>query len=244
MRNIKLTIAYDGTNYRGWQIQPYGSTIQGELEGAIKKVFEKKIRVYGASRTDSGVHAKGQVCNFKTSRIIPTEKIPLALNAVLSEDIAVLRAEEVSPDFHSQFAAKAKCYRYYIFNSRERNPFKERYSWRVPYELNILDMCKEASVLKGRHDFKSFQARDKKERDAVRRIFKINIKMEKTSVLVDIWGDGFLYNMARNIVGTLVEIGRGYLPLESMRKILASKDRTQAGPTAPAKGLFLMEVRF
>ncbi|MGB2630834.1 MAG: tRNA pseudouridine(38-40) synthase TruA [Candidatus Omnitrophota bacterium] len=246
MRNIKLTISYDGTDFNGWQVQPNGRTVQEEVEKAIGKVFGKPHRLYAASRTDAGVHAERQVANFKTglSSTIPTGKIPAALNAYLPDEVAIKSAEEVPPGFHSRFDAKSKHYRYYIINSRQRDPFGEKYTWRVPYELDVSLMKKEAKVLVGRHDFKSFQAKDKRERHSVRRIFYINVAKKKSFLTIDIEADGFLFNMVRNIMGTLVDIGRGYLPGGSMRSILKKKDRTQAGPTAPPKGLFLVDVKY
>jgi tRNA pseudouridine38-40 synthase len=245
-RNIKLTISYDGTGYKGWQLQANGRTVQEELEKAVKKVFKKHYRLHGASRTDAGVHAKAQIANFKIapSLAIPAGKIPAALNAHLPEDIAVNRTEEVSPEFHARFDAKSKHYKYYILNSRQRDPFSEKHAWRVPYKLNVSLMKREASALLGKHDFKSFQAKDKKERSSRRRILRLDVVKKKPFIIIDIAADGFLYNMVRNIVGTLVDISRGYLPEGSMRRILKSKDRTQAGPTAPAKGLFLIDVKY
>lgn len=244
MRNIKLTISYEGTNYSGWQIQPNGSTIQEELEKAIEEVFGKRHRVHGAGRTDTGVHAKGQVAHFKTVQTIPVQNIQAAFNSVLPPDIAIIKAEEVSTDFHSRFDARKKLYNYYFLNIRNRDPFSEKYSWRVPYKLNLSLMKKEAAFLVGRHDFKSFQASDKRERSSVRKIYHANIKKNGSMIIFDIEGEGFLYNMVRNIAGTLIDIGRGYLPPGSMKKIMRGKDRTLAGPTAPAKGLFLMEVKY
>lgn len=244
MRNIKLTISYDGTNYSGWQLQKNGKTIQGEIEQAIEKVFGKKCRIFGTSRTDAGVHALAQVAHFKTHSTVPVEKICPALNAILPRDIAVVHAEEMPQKFHSQFDAKSKLYAYHILNSHHRDPFSQKHSWRIPYKLNIPLMRKEAAFLVGLHDFKSFQASDKRERSSVRKIFYINIKKRKSSIVIDIEADGFLYNMVRNIVGTMVEVGRGYLPSGSISKILKNKDRTTAGPTAPAKGLFLIEVKY
>jgi len=244
MRNIKLTISYDGTGYKGWQLQKNGNTVQEEIEKAISKVFGRHHRIHGAGRTDSGVHAKAQVAHFKTPVDIPRNKIPAALNSVLPEDISITRAEYVDGDFHSRFDAVSKLYRYFIFNSRNRDPFRERHSWRVPYTLDVPLMRREARSLLGRHDFKSFQAKDKRERHSVRNVSHIAVKKRGTTVTVDIEADGFLYNMVRNIVGTLVDIGRGYLSGGSMNQILQEKDRTKAGPTAPAKGLFLIEVRY
>ncbi|MDP8298711.1 MAG: tRNA pseudouridine(38-40) synthase TruA [Candidatus Tantalella remota] len=244
MRNIKLTISYDGAAYKGWQLQKTGSTVQGKLEKAIKEVFGKEHRLHGAGRTDSGVHAKGQVAHFKTASRIPVEKISPAFNALLPDDIVVKRTEEVADKFHSRFDAKSKLYRYNILNSRQRDPFEERYTWRVPYKLNLTRMRKEAAELLGRHDFKSFQASDKRERSSVREISTIKLRKKGKMITLDIEGDGFLYNMVRNIAGTLVDIGRGYLSAGSMKEIIETKDRTKAGPTAPAKGLFLIEVRY
>jgi tRNA pseudouridine38-40 synthase len=244
MRTIKLTISYDGAAYKGWQLQKNGSTVQGKLEEALKKVFGSKHRLHGAGRTDSGVHARAQVAHFRISNSIPVKKIPVALNSVLPEDIAVTQAKEVPDGFHSRFDAKEKNYRYYIYAEKQRDPFHEKYSWRIPYDLDVSLMKKEAKELIGRHDFKSFQARDKKERSSVRTVKSLRIKKETPFVIIDIAADGFLYNMVRNIVGTLVDIGRGYSPPGSMKKILREKDRRQAGPTAPAKGLFLVRIKY
>lgn len=244
MRTIKLTISYDGTRYNGWQLQKNGRTVQGEIEKAIEKVFGRLHRLHAASRTDAGVHAKSQVAHFKTTERIPVDKIAVALNSRLPEDISIIRAEEVPGEFHARFDAKTKHYRYHVLNSKKRDPFSERYAWRVPYSLDVPLMRKESKVLLGEHDFKSFQASDKRERSSTRRITKISVKKKGSSVDIDIEGNGFLYNMVRNIAGTLVDIGRGYLPAGSMKKILKAKDRTKAGPTAPAKGLFLMEVKY
>ena len=164
MRNIKITIAYDGTAYNGWQYQDNGITIQGEIEKAIRKVFGKRHVLYGAGRTDAGVHACAQTANFKISSFIPAKSISDALNTFLPCDIAVMKAVEVPIDFHSQYAAKKKHYRYHIFNSHGRDPFKEKYAWRSGYKLNLSLMRREAECLIGKHDFKSFQAKDKKER--------------------------------------------------------------------------------
>lgn len=244
MRTIKLTISYDGTGYRGWQLQKNGVTVQEEIEKAIEKVFGKHSRLYGASRTDSGVHAKAQVAHFKTAKPIKTSNIALALNSVLPSDIAITKAEDVPSDFHAQFDARSKIYKYNILNSRSRDPFREKYSWRVPYNLNVPLMRREAKELEGKHDFRSFRARDKVERDPVRKIFYVRISKKKDNITITIEGNGFLYNMVRNIAGTLVDIGRGYLPEGSMKQILKSKDRAAAGPTAPPQGLFLTEIKY
>ncbi|MBL7073233.1 MAG: tRNA pseudouridine(38-40) synthase TruA [Candidatus Omnitrophica bacterium] len=244
MRNIKLTIAYDGTNYKGWQLQKNGRTLQGELEKAIERAFGKKCRLYGSGRTDSGVHAKGQIAHFKTAGKLPVKKIPIVLTSLLPQDIQVVRAEEVPFDFHSQFDAKTKHYEYRIFCRKTRDPFIERYAYRWAYKLNLSLMKKEIAALIGEHDFKSFQAADKSARGSVRKIYSARVTKRKQFIIIDIVGNGFLYNMVRNITGTLIEIGRGYFPPGSMKKILKMKDRTTAGPTVPAKGLFLVEVKY
>jgi len=243
-RNIKLTIAYDGTDYNGWQLQKNGRTIQAEIEKAVEKTFGEKCRVNGAGRTDSGVHAKGQVANFKSKGKLPVNKIPFVLTALLPRDIQVVRAEEVPLNFHSQFDAKLKHYEYHIFCSKARDPFIERYAYRVPYKLNVSLMKREIRVLKGEHDFKSFQAADKRARSSIRKIYSARVKSRGPSIFIDIVGNGFLYNMVRNISGTLIEIGRGCFSPGSMKKILGEKDRTSAGPTAPSKGLFLVNVKY
>lgn len=244
MKTVKLIISYDGTNYKGWQVQKNARTVQQELERAVEKVFGKSHRLYGASRTDSGVHANGQTVHFKSPLLVPETKIPEALNAVLPEDIAVIQAAYADDDFHSRFDATSKRYRYLIINSRKRDPFNERYSWRVPYKLDVPLMRKEAGALIGKHDFKAFQAKDNRERGSIREIFHLGITKKRHSLAIEIEADGFLYNMVRNIVGTLVDIGRGYLPPGSMKRVLEIRDRTKAGPTAPAKGLTLLKVNY
>lgn len=246
MPNIRLVIAYDGTRYGGWQIQKNARTIQGDIEDALKKILKEKVKLIGASRTDSGVHAKAQVANFHTKNKIPLEKLTSAVNANLSKDISVTSVKEVSPKFHSQFDAKSKLYRYSILNSCIKDPFSKRYSYKVPYKLNTYLMKKEAKVLAGKHDFKAFQAKSDTAtlKNTTRRIKKITIKKEKEFIIISIEGTGFLHNMVRNVVGTLIEVGRGYFPEGSMKKILRSRDRKVAGPTAPAEGLMLLKVKY
>jgi tRNA pseudouridine38-40 synthase len=244
MNTVKLTIAYDGTDYRGWQIQPNGKTVQGEIEKSIRKIFGKDHRLHGTSRTDSGVHAACQVAHFKATRVIPIAKMADALNSALPKDIVILKAEYADTAFHARFDTKSKLYSYKIFSSRQKDPFHQRYAWYLSYKLNLALMRKEALALIGRHDFKAFQASDKKERSSIRKILELNIVKHKSLITINIEADGFLYNMVRNIVGTLVDIGRGYLPPGSMKKILDSRDRTQAGPTAPPEGLCLMQVKY
>ncbi|MCM8763146.1 MAG: tRNA pseudouridine(38-40) synthase TruA [Candidatus Omnitrophica bacterium] len=249
MRNIKITLEYDGRRYAGWQIQPKNQTakrqtIQESIEKTLQKILQEKIKVIGSGRTDAGVHALAQVANFKTHSKIPLEKLQKALNALLPEDMVVNKIEEVGPDFHARFQAKSKLYRYTILNRRYPSVFLRHYAYFYPYPLDVNLMRKEAQYLVGRHNFKSFYTSDKKIRNPVRTIKYIKIKNNKGLITIDIEADGFLYNMARNIVGTLLEIGRGRFPQGSMKKILLAKDRTKAGPTVPAGGLCLIRVNY
>jgi len=246
MPNVCLTIAYDGTRYAGWQIQTNAKTIQEEIEKALKKILKEKVRIIGAGRTDSGVHAKAQVTNFRTKKDLPLTKLQAALNSNLAKDISVIDIKKITSKFHSQYDAKSKVYRYTILNGRIEDPFLLNYYYKVPYKLDATLMRKEANTLLGKHDFKSFQARSafSSLKSTVRTIKRISIKKEKGFIYIDTEANGFLHNMVRNIAGTLIEIGRGYLPEGSMRKILRSKDRRKAGPTAPAKGLTLMKVLY
>lgn len=244
MRNIKLTIEYDGSRYAGWQVQGKKSrTIQETLEKALARILHKRLRVIGSGRTDAGVHAKGQVANFKTDSGMALGRLRGALNAVLPDDISIIRLDEAALDFHSRFSARSKVYRYTILNRPSRPAISRDAAYFFPYPLDLRLMREEAKLLLGRHDFKSFQAADKRERGSARAIKKLVISRDKDFIHIDIEADGFLYNMVRNIAGTLIEIGRGKLPRGSMKKILLLKNRRFAGPTLPAKGLCLLEVK-
>jgi tRNA pseudouridine38-40 synthase len=244
MRNIQIIIAYDGTRYSGWQVQKNAVTVQAEVQKALREVTGRRTSVIGASRTDAGVHARRQAANFRTDCAIPVENVPPAVSRLLPEDIVVLEAAEVPDGFNSRFDAKSKLYRYRIYRSPARDPFRERYSWRVSFPLDVDIMRREASALIGEHDFRSFQASDKHERSSVRRITRLDITERNDELFLDIEGNGFLYNMVRSITGTLVDGGRGYLQPGSMEHIISARRREAAGPTAPAKGLFLQKVRY
>jgi len=247
MRNIKLTIEYDGTHFEGWQIQPTGHrTIQGELETALKTILKESIKLIGSGRTDSGVHALGQVANFKTKSDKSLDEIKNALNANISDEIAIINTEEADKDFHAQYSPKSKAYRYRIFNRRVASPHEKNKSLFYPHKLNISFMKEEAKVLIGKHDFKSFQAVDpsKKRENTVRTIKSIIIRKKGDLIEMDITADGFLYKMVRNIVGTLLEIGSKKLEKGSMEKILMAKDRKMAGNTAKSEGLYLVNVSY
>ncbi len=248
-RNIKLTIEYEGTNYHGWQIQAKGhKTIQGQIENALKKIFKKDIRLYGSGRTDSGVHAFGQVANFKVNTSLSLNDIQKAINANTPDDISIIDIEEVPMDFHSQYSAKSKIYRYIILNRQAPSVRDRNFCLHYPYKLNLALMRREAAVLVGRKDFRSFQASDPRssyrDKNTIRTVKNISIHKRGDYIFVDIEADGFLYKMVRNIVGTLLEIGRGKLPKGSMEMILLKKDRSAAGDTAKAKGLVLLKVLY
>ncbi|MDP6685429.1 MAG: tRNA pseudouridine(38-40) synthase TruA [Candidatus Omnitrophota bacterium] len=244
-RNICLVIEYDGTRFSGWQKQSRdrkSRTIQEEIEQSGKKLFGKKIRLIGAGRTDTGVHAEAQVANFKVSSRLPLSNIKKGLNSYLPKDIAILSAEDASLDFHSRFNAKGKLYRYTILNQDTRSPLIDRYSSRVVYDLDINLMKSSARCFVGKKDFKSHQASDKKNRTSIRTIKRLDIVVNPPMIDIYVQADGFLYNMVRNIVGTLIEVGRGKISTKEVKKIIAKKDRRLAGPTAPAKGLCLVKV--
>jgi len=244
MRNIKLTIAYDGTNYCGWQRQKNGLSVQELLERALRKILREKITVIGSGRTDAGVHSRGQTLNFRTRSSMGLESIKKALNANLPEDISVTGIRTVGMDFNARFNAKSKVYRYLIYTSETRSPFDRRYSLYVPYGLNISAMGEAANYLLGKHDFSSFKAAHGSAKTSIRTIKHISVRKKGKMVIIDIEADGFLYNMVRAIVGTLVEIGRGRWKPAKMKKIVASKNRFLAGPTVSAKGLTLVRVRY
>ncbi|WP_419725918.1 tRNA pseudouridine(38-40) synthase TruA [Terrisporobacter petrolearius] len=243
MRNLKLTIQYDGTKYCGWQKQPNSSGIQGTIEYAIYEITKEKVNIIGSGRTDAGVHALGQVANFKANSNIPAARMPDALNAKLPKDISIIDCQEVSDDFHSRYSATGKIYRYLIYNKPYRSPLYKDISYHVRYDLDIEKMRVEAQSLLGTHEFKGFMNSGSSVKDTVRTIHNISIEESGDLIVLEVEGNGFLYNMVRIIVGTLVDIGRGRIdkPLE---EIIASQDRGEAGHTAPAHGLFLKKVHY
>ncbi|MCK4462802.1 MAG: tRNA pseudouridine(38-40) synthase TruA [Candidatus Omnitrophica bacterium] len=244
MRNIKLTIEYDGTDYCGWQSQINGPSIQDFVEKALRGFLHERVKVIGAARTDSGVHAKCQVANFKTTSKLALKNIQKAINGNLPKDIVIVGIKRVDEGFHAQFSAKSKIYRYAIYNREERSPFFDKFSVRVPLKLDIEAMKKGTRPLLGRHDFSSFKGSKGVTKTQVRTIKKVSIKRRNNFIIIDIEANGFLYNMVRNIVGTLIEIGRGKVKPAGMKKILSARDRSKAGPTAPARGLTLIRVEY
>ncbi len=253
MFNLKLEIEYDGTHYYGWQVQNgikakanyhAARTIQNILEQTLRKILQEDIKLIVAGRTDSGAHALSQVANFKTNSKIPLGRLRWGLNCLLPEDIKVSRIQKVPLGFNSRFWAKSKIYRYTILNRKYSSALLANHVYFFPHPLDIELMRKEARVLLGKHNFKSFQATDARDANPVRTIKRIKISKDKSLLRIDIEADSFLYNMVRNIAGTLLEIGRGRFPEGSMHKILESRNRKAAGPTLPAKGLCLLKVKY
>ena len=244
MKRIKLTVAYDGTNYHGWQVQPNADTIEGELNKAISELTREQIEVIGASRTDAGVHALGNVAVFDTESRIPGEKFSYALNQRLPEDIRIQLSEEVEPDFHPRYCDSEKTYEYRILNRKFPVPTERLYSYFYHYKLDVDKMKEATSYLIGRHDFASFCGSGAQVKTTIRTVTSMDVWRDGDMVTIRISGTGFLYNMVRIISGTLIEIGNGQYPPERMDKILKACDRGAAGPTAPAQGLTLMGIEF
>ena len=244
MRTIKLTIAYDGTDYAGWQVQPDRPTVQSVLEEAIHRVTGEDSRTLASGRTDAGVHALGQVVGFRTASDLAPEVLVRALNANLPDDIAVLNAVEVADLFHPIGDSIKKRYRYVIHNAEIRDVFCRRYAWHCRYRLDAEPMARAAEVLRGTHDFSSFESTGAPRESSVRTISDISVVRHGTRIEIEVEADGFLYNMVRAIVGTLVEIGRGSMAEGWMHQVLLSKNRSTAGPTAPPEGLFLVRVEY
>ncbi len=244
VRNIKLTLSYDGSDYHGWQIQPERKTIQGILTEAIQNLVGCEVQVFGASRTDAGVSALGQVALFQIDSPIPTENLAKAITHRLPPDIAVTEAVEVPQGFDVISAVKSKLYRYTIFTGPLRPVLQIRHCWYLPEKLEIVAMDQAAKMLIGKKDFKSFAAAADNRETSVRTIFRCDVTSDGDWVYVDAEGDGFLYNMVRNIVGTLVEVGVGRMNPGKISQILKACDRPAAGPIAPAQGLCLMWIKY
>lgn len=243
MRNLKITLQYKGQNYHGWQKQPDYLGIQGTIEKAIYEITKEEVKLEASGRTDAGVHALGQVANFKTNSKIPESRIPVALNAKLPKDISVIACQEVDLNFHARYNAKGKTYKYMIYNSEYRNPIYEDISYFVKYDLDFEKMSKEIKSLIGTHDFVGFMGSGSSVKTTVRTIYDAQIKKEGNLISIEVSGSGFLYNMVRIIVGTLVDIGRGKNK-HNMEEIINSKNRLMCGHTAPAHGLFLKKVNY
>ncbi len=241
-RNIKLVIAYDGTDFCGWQVQNNGRTVQGDIEAALKKIHGTEIRLTGSGRTDSGVHANGQVANFYTTTNIPAEKFTPALNSMLASDVRVMKSSGVSEDFHSRFDAKKRIYRYYIKPGGICEPRHTRYCWRLRNRPDTGRLNSLASPLIGIHDFTAFTAVGDPSNSRVRELYTASFTMEGQFIVFEIAGNAFLWKMVRSIVGTLIQLESDGGGPEQMREILVSMDRGRVGATAPAHGLFLDRI--
>ncbi len=244
MRNVKLTIEYDGTNYCGWQKQNNEKTIQEEIEKAIYKAVGEVVEVIGSSRTDAGVHARGMVANFKTNATIPFDKFKYAINDKLPDDIAIIESEEVSEDFHARYDSKGKTYCYSIINRQQKPAIGRNYVYHFKWDLDIEKMREACKYFIGKHDFKAFRSLGSSVKTTERTIKELYIESEGEKINIFITADGFLYNMVRIIVGTLLKVGRGKIPVEDIEKIILLGDRKKAGPCVPAQGLILEKVYY
>lgn len=244
MKRVMLTVAYDGTNYHGWQIQPNGETIEGILNRCLSELMGETVEVTGASRTDSGVHAMGNIAVFDTDSPIPADKISYALNRRLPEDIRIQKSEEVSMQFHPRHWESCKTYEYRIYCAPFPLPTKRLYSYFTYIPMNVDLMRQAGKYLVGTHDFKSFCSTDAQVETTVRRIDSMEVWEEKGEIVISVTGGGFLYNMVRIIAGTLMEVGRGHIAPQEMESILQARNRHAAGPTAPACGLTLLKIEY
>jgi tRNA pseudouridine38-40 synthase len=261
LRNLKVTLSYDGAEFSGWQVQPDAVTVQGTLASAIGRITGEKVLPQGSGRTDAGVHALAQVMTFVTESSVPTENFLKALNDILPAAVRVLKVTEAPPQFHARHSARAKTYRYRIYREAICPPFLARYVWHYPYPLDEQAMIRSASLVVGEHDFTSFAAVDPERRtnheatrmgdetdpgpvSNVRTIFSSAWERAGEEFVYTVRGSGFLHHMVRNLVGTFVLVGKGTLPVEDVTRILEARSRSAAGPTAPASGLYLVEVEY
>ena len=241
-RNIKLVIEYDGSLFHGWQIQPGLRTVQDEIEKALRPILQQKINLIGAGRTDAGVHALGQVANFETENLQDAETIRKSLNGILPDDIIVNQTEEADLNFNARYSAKSRVYKYRVY--RGRTAIQRKLTWQVSYRLNLETLIQATKEIEGEHDFTSFcQAESTKESNLCR-VQRAFWQEEEAELTFLIEADRFLHNMVRNLVGTLIEVARGYFSVSDFDRIMEAKDRRKAGPTAPAHGLYLMEVKY
>lgn len=244
MRNIKLTIEYDGKCYNGWQKQANKLNIQGEIEKAIYNITKEDVDLIGSGRTDAGVHALGQVANFKTNSKIPIEKLPLAINSQLKNSIVIKEAEDADERFHSRYNAKHKTYRYIINNSKCGTAIYRNLEYSYPFKLDVKKMEQASKYFEGEHDFKAFKSSGTSSKNSVRTIYKAIVKQEGEKIIIELTGNGFLYNMVRIISGTLLDVGLGKIKPEEISEIIESKNRQRAGKTLPPYGLYLVEVNY
>lgn len=245
MQRMKCKIAYDGTNFSGFQIQPNKRTIQGELENALQRLHKgSAIKVYGSGRTDAGVHARGQVIHFDTPFSIPEGKWGIAINSLLPDDISIVAIERVDSNFHARFDVVGKEYRFFVYTGKERDPFRRNFAYFYPFKYDLTLMERAAEHLIGTHDFTSFCSAKTEVEDRVRNLHVITISEQEDMLIFRFVGNGFLYNMVRILVGTLLQVGSGDIKPDAIPGILAKRDRTLAGKTAPPQGLYLWEVTY
>lgn len=244
MRNIKLVIEYDGKKFGGWQKQPTKLNIQGEIEQAIKEITGETVDLTASGRTDAGVHSLGQVANFKTNSNIEIGKFAIAINSKLKKSIVIKSAEEVEEDFHARYKCKGKKYRYVINNSYQGTAIYRELEYHIPQKLDINKMKQAIKYFEGKHDFKGFRASGTSSKDSVREIYKAEVIENGERIIIELTGNGFMYNMVRIIAGTVADVGLGKINPEDIPEIIDSKDRTRAGKTLPAHGLYLVEVYY
>ena len=244
MRNIKLTIEYDGKDFNGWQKQPNKLNIQGTIEQAIKSITNEDVELNASGRTDAGVHALGQVANFKTNSQIPIEKFAIAINSRLKKSIVIKKAEEVDERFHSRLNCKKKTYRYIINNTPEGTAIYRYLETHIPQKLDVNNMKKAIKYFEGEHDFKAFKASGTSSKSSVRTIYKTELYEKDNKIYIVLTGNGFLYNMVRIIAGTLVDVGLGKIKPEQIEDILKNGKREDAGKTLPPNGLYLLKVEY
>jgi tRNA pseudouridine38-40 synthase len=250
MRNLKLILTYDGSEFSGWQVQPDAVTVQGTLASAIGRITGENVLPQGSGRTDAGVHALAQVVTFVTESAVPAANFVKALNDILPASVRVLEVEEAAPEFHARKSARGKTYRYRIYRSAICPPFLARYVWHYPYPLDEETMVRAAGLVLGEHDFTSFAAVDpERGREGapasnVRRIFSSNWERQGDEFVYTVKGSGFLHHMVRNVVGTFILVGKGTLQTGDIKRILEARDRSTAGATAPASGLYLVNVEY
>jgi len=245
LRNILLVLSYDGTGYCGWQRQINGLSIQEVVEARVKTMCGGEITLIASGRTDAGVHARAQVCNFTTTSTLSVDTLKKGLNSLLPQDIFIISADDAPIDFHARYDAKSKVYAYHIRNREDRDPFERNRHWHIPRPLDMGPMGECLALLMGTHDFSAFKSAGSENRNPVRTVIRAELcRSDEGLVTIQLAADGFLRHMVRNIVGTVVEAGLGKMDQEGFRAVLESKDRQQAGMKAPAQGLFLMEVRY